>query len=147
VRQGNDGGSPAARRSARASGPVEIPEDIVERVRTLCLALPEVTVRVDGSLTRTRSTAHSFRIRRRSFCLLVAWEGPAGQPVPLLVLRAGPDEREALLSTGHPFFASRAGRDRIGVLLTDDTDWEEIRELVTDSYRILAPKKLTALLD
>jgi hypothetical protein len=27
------------------------------------------------------------------------------------------------------------------------TIWEEIRELVTDSYRILAPKKLTALLD
>ena len=79
--------------------------------------------------------------------MLVAWEGPAGQPVPLLVLRAGPDEREALLSIGDPFFASRAGRDRIGVLLTDDTDWEEIRELVTDSYRILAPKKLTALLD
>jgi hypothetical protein len=36
---------------------------------------------------------------------------------------------------------------RIGVLLTDDTGWEEIRELVTESYRILAPKKLTALLD
>ena len=53
----------------------------------------------------------------------------------------------SLLSTGYPFFASRAGRDRIVVVLTDDTDWEEIRELVTDSYRILAPKKLTALLD
>jgi YjbR len=147
MRQGNDGGSSAARRSARASAPIEVPEDIFERVRTLCLALPEVTVRVDGSLTRTRSTAHSFDIRRRSFCLLVAWEGPTGKPVPLLVLRADPDEREALLSIGHPFFASRAGRDRIGVLLTDDTDWEEIRELVTESYRILAPKKLTALLD
>jgi len=147
VRQGNDDGSPAARPSARASAPIEVPEDIVERVRTLCLALPEVTVRVDGSLTRTRSTAYSFDIRRRSFCLLVAWEGPAGQPVPLLVLRAGPGEREALLSTGHPFFASRAGHDRVGVLLTDDTDWEEIRELVTESYRVLAPKKLTALLD
>jgi hypothetical protein len=61
------------------------------------------------------------------------------------VLRADPDEREELLSIGRPFFASRAGRDRIGVLLTDDTDWQEIRELVTDSYRILAPKKLTAL--
>jgi hypothetical protein len=34
-----------------------------------------------------------------------------------------------------------------GVLLTDDTDWEEIRELVTESHRVLAPKKLTALLD
>jgi hypothetical protein len=33
------------------------------------------------------------------------------------------------------------------VVLTDATDWEEIRELVTESYRILAPKNLTALLD
>ena len=104
-------------------------------------------MRVDRSLTRTRSTAHSFDIRRRSFCLLVAREGPAGQTVPLLVLRADSYEREALLSIGRPFFTPRAGRDRIGVLLTDDTDWEEIRELVTESYRILAPKKLTALLD
>ena len=77
----------------------------------------------------------------------MALRGPAGQPVPLLVLRASPDERDALLSIGHPFYAPRAGRDRIGVRLTGDTDWEEIRELVTDSYRRLAPKKLTALLD
>jgi hypothetical protein len=127
--------------------PVEVPEDIVERVRTLCLALPEVTVRVDESLTRTRSTAWSFDIRRRSFCLLVAFEDTTGKPVTQLVLRADPDECEALLSAGHPFFASRAGPDRIRVLLTDDKDWKEIRELVTESYRILAPKRLTALLD
>jgi hypothetical protein len=136
VRQGNDGGG----------APVEVPEDIVERIRALCLALPEVTVRVDGSLTRARSTAWSFDIRRRSFCLLVARENSAGKPVPLLVLRAGPEEREALLSIGYPFLASRAGHDRIVVVLTDETDWEEIRELVTESYRILAPKKLVALL-
>jgi hypothetical protein len=140
-------GTTVVRQMSRVSAPVEVPEEIFERVRTLCLALPEVTVRVDGSRTRTRSTAHSSGIRRRSFCLLVAREGPTGKPVPLLVLRADPDEREALLSIGHPFFASRAGRDRIGVLLIDDTDWEEIRELVTESYRNLAPKKLTALLD
>ena len=126
---------------------MEVPEDIVERIRTLCLALPEVTVRVDYSRTRSRSTAWSFDIRRRSFCLLMAVEDPAGQPVTLLVLRADPDEREVLLAAGHPFFPPRAGRDRIGVVLTDETDWEEIRELVTDSYRVLAPKKLTALLD
>jgi hypothetical protein len=129
------------------STPVEVPEDIVERVSALCLALPEVTVRIDYSRIRERSTARSFDIRRRSFCLLVAWLDPAGQLVPLLVLRAGPGERQALLSVGHPYFASRAGRDRLGVLLTDDTDWAEIRELVIDSYRILAPKKLTARLD
>jgi hypothetical protein len=136
VRPRRDGGSPASRGRA----PVEVPDDIAERVRALCLALPEVTVRIDG-------WAQSFDIRRRSFCLLVAREAPSGRPVPLLVLRAGPEEREALLSAGRPFFAPRAGRDRVGVLLTDDTDWSEIRELVTDSYRILAPKKLGAPLD
>ncbi len=140
ARQRNDGGSPAARQMSRVRAPAEVPEDIVERVRRLCLALPEVTVRVDG-------WAQSFDIRRRSFCLLVARESLAGKPVPLLVLRADPDEREALLSIGRPFFVPRAGRDRIGVLLTGDTDWEEIRELVTGSYRVLAPKKLTARLD
>ena len=129
------------------SKPIEIPKDVFERVSTLCLALPEVTVRVDASLIRARSTAHSFDIRRRSFCLLVATEGRAGKPVPQLVLRADPDEREVLLSIGRPFFTSRAGRDRVRVLLTDDTDWEEIRELVTDSYRFLAPQKLSTLLD
>ena len=133
---------------ASASAPVEIPEDMVERVRTLCLALPEVTMRVDYSLTRTRSTAQSFDIRRKSFCLLVAMESSTGKSIPLLVLRADPDEREVLLSIGHPFFRPRrAARDRVGVWLTDGTDWEEIRELVTESYRVLAPKKLTALLD
>jgi hypothetical protein len=77
----------------------------------------------------------------------VAREGPSGRPVPILVLRADPDERNALLSTGDPFFASRAGRDRIGVRLTGRIDWEDIRELVIESYRRLAPKKLTVLLD
>ena len=29
-------------------------------------------------------------------------------------------------------------------MLTEDTNWEEVRELVTESYRILPLKKLTA---
>ena len=104
-------------------------------------------MRVDASLVTARSTAHSFDIRRRSFCLLIALEGAKRESVPQLVLRADPRQRHALLSVGHPFYRSRAGRDRIRILLTDDTDWEEIRDLVTESYRILAPKTLTARLD
>jgi hypothetical protein len=84
------------------SAPIEVLEDIVERVRTLCLALPEVTVRIDCSLIRARSTAQSFDIRRRSFCLLVAWEDAAGKPVTGLVLRADPDERRELLPAPAP---------------------------------------------
>jgi hypothetical protein len=77
----------------------------------------------------------------------VARVDSAGEAAPRLVLRADSHEREVLLASGHPFFASRAGRDRIVVVLTDDTDWGEIRELVIESYRMLAPKKLSALLD
>ena len=128
----------------RVSEPVEIPEYVLERIGALCLALPEVTVRVDESRASTRSTAYSFDIRRRSFCVLMATADAAGRPVPMLVLRAEPYDREALLSVGRPFFAPRAGPNRIGVWLADDTNWEEIRELVTDSYRMLAPKKLIA---
>jgi hypothetical protein len=126
---------------------IEIPADIFERVNTLCWALPEVTVRVDASNTSTRSTAHSFDIRRRSFCLLVARVSSTGRPGTLLVVRADPDEREALVSMGAPFSTSPAGPDRLVVRLSDRTDWEEIGELIIESYRRLAPKKLTALLD
>lgn len=129
------------------SSQVEVPEDIGKRVHVLCLRLPEVTVRVDESRTRTRSTAWSFDIRRRSFCLLVASEDSTGQAVTVIVVRADTVERVALLAAGHPWFPGRGGPDRLGVALTDDTDWEEIAELVTESYRLLAPKKLTALLE
>jgi hypothetical protein len=77
----------------------------------------------------------------------VAAEDPTGKPVPLPVLHIDPDDRHVLLSVRHPFFAARAGRDRTGVLLTDDTDREEIGELVTESCPVLTPKKLAALLD
>jgi hypothetical protein len=129
------------------TNPVEIPKDIEEQVRELCLALPEVTVRIDESRSPARSTAFSFDIRRRSFCLLVATESRSGRPAPLIIVRARLDEREAMLAIGHPYFASRAGGDRIRVMLTSNSDWEEIRQLVTDSYRMLAPKKLIALID
>ena len=52
-----------------------------------------------------------------------------------------------MLAIGRPFFPTRLGPDRIAVALIRETDWEELRELVTESYRILAPKKLSALLD
>jgi predicted DNA-binding protein (MmcQ/YjbR family) len=127
--------------------PVDIARDVFEQVSALCLALPEVTVRVDQSRVEWRSTAHSFDIRRRSFCLLIATADASGTAAPRIVLRVHPDDRDALVSIGHPYFPSRGGRDRVGVLLTDDTDWREIRELVTESYRLIAPKKLSATLD
>lgn len=129
-------------RAVGGSGGVEVPEDIQHRVLSLCLALPDVTVRIDESRTAARSTAYSFDVRARSFCLLVATLDAKGNASPLLVLRADPGEREALLAMGAPFFAPRAGRGRIGVRVTKESDWQEIGELVVDSFRVVAPKKL-----
>jgi len=59
------------------------------------------------------------------------------------------DEQEALLARGAPFFyPSYVGSKRwIGVELNDDTDWDEIAELVEESYRSTAPKRLVVELD
>jgi hypothetical protein len=67
-----------------------------------------------------------------------------------VVPRPDPEERQALIAMGHPY-SSRGSWDerlgRIAVLIEATTDWVEIAELVTDSYRLTAPKKLVTLLD
>jgi hypothetical protein len=35
----------------------------------------------------------------------------------------------------------------VGLELRDDTDWDELAELLTDSYCVLAPQKLVARVD
>ncbi len=115
-------------------------DELFERVRLRCLTLPESTLRSDPF-------AHAFQIRRNIFAHLLAPDDAAGRPVPMIVVRADPTEREVLMAIGHPYFGTRSGPDRIGVILDEHTDWDEIGELITESYRILAPKKLAALLD
>lgn len=74
---------PASER-ARVNEQVVVPGHMVERISALCLGLPEVTMRIDQSRTRARSTAQSFDIRKRSFCLLVAVEGPTRRLRPVI---------------------------------------------------------------
>ncbi len=67
-----------------------------------------------------------------------------------MALRPDPEEREALIAVGHPYFSREPWDERLGriaVVIEATTDWDEIAELVTDSYRRTAPKKLVARLD
>ena len=116
-----------------------VPAKVVKQVRKICLALPETNERAD-------EWGHLFNIRRSTYCMLLAPPDPAGRTTPMIVFRPDPEERHALLAAGHPFFGTRGG-GRVGMVLGDDTDWTEVRELLTESYRIVAPKKLAALLD
>ena len=122
------------------SGEPDVSEPIFERIRMRCFALPEVTLRSD-------TWAHAFEIRRKPFAWLFATDDGTGQSVVSLVVDADPDERRALLAAGNPYFPSASNERRLGIVLHDDTRWDEITELITDSYRLLAPKKLVALLE
>lgn len=59
-----------------------------------------------------------------------------------ITFRAEPDEVVAFMHLGAPYFRCDWGRDLVGLFLDEDTDWEELGELLTDSYCIQAPSRL-----
>jgi hypothetical protein len=87
-----------------------------------------------------------WRIRKRTFAHVLATDSDDG-PQTMMVFRSSGPELDTLLRTGHPFFPSRTVANVVGMVLEGDIDWTEVAELVTESYCILAPKKLAALVD
>ena len=98
-----------------------------------------------------------WRVRRRTFAHVLAVEGghdsaharaaSTDGPVTLVTFRSAGEELEMLRNSGHPFFYAGWGRDVVGMVLDAATDWDEVAELLTESYCLLAPKKLVALVD
>lgn len=62
-----------------------------------------------------------------------------------VTFRAEQDEVMAFGNLGDPYFRADWGSNVVGLLLSDRTDWEEPRELLTDSYCIQAPQRLAEL--
>ena len=61
-----------------------------------------------------------------------------------ITFRAEPDEVMAFEHLGEPYFRASWGPNVVGLLLDERTDWEELAELLTDSYCIQAPATLAA---
>ena len=57
-----------------------------------------------------------------------------------ITFRGEPDEVAAFEHLGHPYF--RRGGNAIGLVLDEHTDWEELAELLVDSYCLQAPRRL-----
>ena len=117
----------------------DLPTEVVDGMREACLALPEVHEEQAWNglrwCVRKRSVAHAFSI------------DTADGPITMAQFRSPPGERELLLASGHPFFRPGWGTDTVGMVLDAEVDWSEVAELVTESYCLLAPKKLVALVD
>ena len=116
----------------------DVEADVLDRLRERCLALPE-------AWSEPAWTGHRFLVRTRNFAHVFAMHDPDGTVRTLLAFRSPDEEREALLAVGHPFFLLGWGRNAVGMVLDDSTDWDEVSEIVTESYCVLAPKKLVAL--
>ena len=119
---------------------VDVDPDVLDRLGERCLALPE-------AWDEPAWTGHRFLVRKKNFAHVFAICDEDGEAKTILAVRSPDDERDALLATGHPFFLLGWGRDAVGMVLDDDTDWDEVTEIVTESYCVLAPKKLVTLVD
>jgi hypothetical protein len=131
-------------------GPADVPSGILDRLRPVCLGLPE-------TYEEPAWVGMRWRVRKRTFAhvytvdaddrRLIAGPVPLGRPSCRLTFRSPGDEIEGLVSGGHPFYKPPWAADVVGMLLDDSTDWAEVGELLTDSYCLLAPKKLAARVD
>ena len=124
----------------------DVPDDVETRLRDICSALPDVSEEQAWRGTR-------WVVRKKTFAHVLtvmddaAAEAGSSDGDVVLSFRAAADELDVLRNAGHPFFYLGWGRDAMGMVLDADTDWGEVRELVTESYCVLAPKKLIALID
>lgn len=115
--------------------------DPLEKLRKLCLALPETTERlshgeptwfIQGKKTFVMYANHHHDDRLAFWC-------------------AAPDGAQEVLVAESPerFFRPPyvGHRGWLGVYLDVPVDWDEIADLVTAAYRTVAPKRLLAELD
>jgi len=113
-------------------------EQAIDRLRSICLPLPEA-VEAGGVGNPT------FKVREKIF----AMQHPVDQR-PSMWCKAPPGFQDMLIdSEPERFFVPPyvGNRGWIGVWLDIELDWDHIRDLVEDSYRLTAPKRLVKLMD
>ena len=110
----------------------------IERLRAICLALPEaVEIEAWGDPT--------FRVRDKIFAMEKRGDGrislwckaPPGSQ--MVLVGADPDRFFVPPYVGH--------KGWVGVRLDRNPDWGEVATLVKRSYRLVAPKRLAVLIE
>jgi hypothetical protein len=111
--------------------------EVEERLRDICVTLPEV--HEDPAWN-----GRGWLVRRNHFCQVFTIDDGETQK-GIMIFRSEPPELDVLVNAGHPFFKPRWGKRAVGMVFDDNLDWDEVIELITDSYCIQAPRKLAAL--
>lgn len=120
-------------------------DPVLARLGEVCLALPGAASKVSHG----RPAFFTKKIFAMYGAVVKGDHGSgSGAHDQALVFLPDPDERTALEQDERFFVPAYWGPyGWLGVDLDDDTDWDEVAELVEASYRLTAPKRLVADLD
>jgi hypothetical protein len=116
----------------------DAPPEVVDEVRAVCSTFPEVLEQKAWAGVRWRIRASTF-----AHVLDTDYAGPLRT---VLTFRSSGEELLTLQNVGHPYVPLPWGVGAMGLVVTPETDWSEVAELLAESYCLRAPKKLAALL-
>jgi predicted DNA-binding protein (MmcQ/YjbR family) len=129
VRNGQGGTAMNEKPSAIAS--------VSKRLRKICISLPEAASEPYGDHL-------TFRVRKKVFAYFL--NNHHGDGIVCVAAKVAPGDNNALVAAQPERFclpAYIASRGWVSLRLdVGEVDWEEVRELVSDSYRRVAPKRL-----
>ncbi|MGI8549620.1 MAG: MmcQ/YjbR family DNA-binding protein [Dehalococcoidia bacterium] len=111
--------------------------DPLVRLRAICLGLPE-------AVEKEAWGDPTFRVKDKIYVMLKAGDGRRS-----IWCKAAPEGQQILIASNPerffvPPYVGRHGW--VGVRLDIQIDWDEVTEIVEESYRMTAPKRLAALL-
>ena len=120
-----------------------MPTDPLIRLRTICLALPEATEKLAWG-------EPTFRVRDKLFAMHASAGNHHGAGRPAVWIKATPGNQDLLLQDDatryfKPPYVGPSGW--IGVWLDRRPPWSAVQGLLEDGYRLVAPKRLLAVLD
>ncbi len=109
-----------------------------ERLRQICLALPDATEKEAWGDPTFRIRDRIFAMEKRGDGRVSVWvKAPKGSQT--ILVGADPDRFFA-----PPYLGPKGW---VAMRLDLDPDWDEVAGLVRRSYRLIAPKRLARLLD
>jgi hypothetical protein len=114
------------------------PRSAIGRVRSICLALPEVDERPFGG-----HTAPAFRVRDKIFVM-------TSEDATSMTMKAPRGAQQVLVASEParffvPKYVGPKGWVGVRLDLRVPPDWDEMAEMITESYCLTAPKRLAAL--
>ncbi|MGI8519831.1 MAG: MmcQ/YjbR family DNA-binding protein [Actinomycetota bacterium] len=116
-------------------------DDPLERLRPLCLRLPETTERVSHGepawFVRDKKLFVTYANHHHDDRVALWCAAPEGV------------QEEMVAADSDQFFRPPyvGGRGWLGVYLDRSPDWDEVAEIVVNAYREVAPKRLLAEMD